>query len=233
MVATGAELPAFEFTVQGQRKRILLEVVRSGTLTKVSKTDRMYISGSGGGGYVYGNYTPGYGGYVSGHSSPISITTTYKTTMELWILGSDGRESSFRLDEDIPLKEGHTVTIVGAYLEGTQYSRPCLVVNQTARELYFLEGSQWLFVGNFLPFYTAATRSALRMVIAAGLVAIPLLAASLTLGLFCPLSCVFLLPAGGFFVYWLTRFVPQLMKATSEFRQHCYRVGEQLLRGSF
>jgi hypothetical protein len=146
MAATGAELPAFEFTVWKRPKRILLEVVRSGTLTKVTKTERQHIRGGGGGGYVYGNYTPGYGGYVIGQSSPISITTTYGTTMELWILGADGRESSFRLYGDIPLKEGHTITIVNGYLEGTHYTLPCLVVNHTACEAHFLPPSDWWLI---------------------------------------------------------------------------------------
>jgi len=235
MLAAGAELPPFEFTVRGQRKRILLEVVRSGTLTKVTKTERQYISGSGGGGYVYGNYTPGYGGYVTGGSSPISITTTYETTMELWILGADGRESSFRLKKDIPLKEGHTVTIVGAYLEGTHDTCPFLVVNHSACEAHFLSLPLSL-LGDEI-----SDPQANRWISCFGTLALSgglfVLAWSLldSIWIPCLLSLLFWLLLSSLVEFLiLDKSEDSLLeKAKRKFRQHCYRVGEQLLRGSF
>jgi hypothetical protein len=244
-VATGTELPAFEFTVWGRPKRILLEVVRSGTLTKVTKTERQYISGSGGGGYVYGNYTPGYGGYVSGHSSPISITTTYETTMELWILGADGRESSFYLDEDIPLKKGHTVTIVNGYLEGSRSSGPCLVVNHSAREAHFLSGGESLIRPNYL-WKVLCSSYAILGWFAVFFVVWEIMELSFGddlrdhilrdlppslqgVGRFFGLLSLL----AGFLVCVVQARWLCLKKVISKFRQHCYRVGKQLLRGSF
>jgi len=45
--------------------------------------------------------------------------------MDLWILETDGRESSIRIKKDIPLKEGHRVTVVNACLDGRE-EYPCL-----------------------------------------------------------------------------------------------------------
>jgi hypothetical protein len=60
--------------------------------------------------------------------------------MDLWILEPDGSESSVRIWEDIPLKEGHCVTVVSACLDG-RYTYRCLILNHTAAEVHFLEPS--------------------------------------------------------------------------------------------
>lgn len=103
-------LPLFRF----DHRRVVFTVDRSGTLTSVSKMIRTYVSGSGGGGSFYSDSH----GHVHGSSEPISINTTHETTVDLWILDDDGRESSLRINQDILLKEGHRVSVVNACLDG-------------------------------------------------------------------------------------------------------------------
>lgn len=127
-----AHLPLFS----ADHRRVLLTIDRSGTLTSVSKTVLTYVSGGGGYGSVYTDSS----GRVHGSSSPVRIDTTHEITMDLWILEPDGRESSIRIWDDIPLKEGHCVTVVSACLDGCD-TYDCLILNHTAAEVHFLESS--------------------------------------------------------------------------------------------
>lgn len=134
------KLPKFYYVhlplLSANHRCVQFLIDRSGTVTGVSKTVRTYVSGGGGGGSVY---TDPFG-RVQGSSSPVWIFTTHKTTIDLWILEPDGRESSVRIEEDIPLKEGHRVTVVSACLDG-RYTYHCLILNHTAAEMYFLKSS--------------------------------------------------------------------------------------------
>lgn len=137
-VATG--LPEFRYAhlplFRPDHRQVVFTVDRAGTLTGVSKTVRTSVSGGGGGG---SGSTDSYGrGY--GSSAPVWIDTTHETTMDLWILDADGRESSVRIKKDIPLKEGHRVTVVRACLDGRD-TYPCLILNHTAGEMHFLKRS--------------------------------------------------------------------------------------------
>jgi hypothetical protein len=127
-----AHLPFF----RPDHRRVTFAVDRSGALTGVSTRDRMYVSGGGGGGSVY---TDSHG-HVHGSSAPVWVNTTYETTMELWILDAEGRESSVRIRKDIPLKEGHRVTVMNACVDGGPVHL-CLILNHTAREMHFLRRS--------------------------------------------------------------------------------------------
>ncbi len=126
------DLPEFHYAhlpfFPPDHRRIAFAVDRVGTLTGVSKTVRQFISG--GGGSVYSDRT-GIRGYF------IPIRTTHETTMDLWVLEANGRESSVRISKDVPLKEGHRVTIIKACLDGRSESL-CLVLNHTAGEAHFL-----------------------------------------------------------------------------------------------
>src|SRR5579875_327114 len=132
------ELPEFcyNYLPMFGPSHIVFTVDRTGTLTSVSKTVRTYISGGGGGGSVYSDSF----GRVYGSSAPFHINTTHDTTMDLWSLEADVRESSVRIKKDIPLKEGHQVTIIKACLDGRD-AYFCLILNHTAGERHFLKRS--------------------------------------------------------------------------------------------
>lgn len=143
-----AELPEFFYAhlpfFRKDHRRVAFTVERSGILTAVSKTDRMYVSGSGGGGSVYTDFS----GHVQGSSASFSIRTTHETTMDLWIRDDDGRESSIRIKKDIPLKAGHRVSVVNACLDGLD-TFPCMILNHTAKEMHFLNISRAIRLSPF------------------------------------------------------------------------------------
>lgn len=152
------ELPEFLYAhlpfFKSNHRRVTFTVDRTGTLTSVSKTVRTYVSGGGGGGSTH---TDSYG-RVQGSSAPVWINTTHETTMDLWILDEEGRESSVRIKKDIPLKEGHRVSVVNVRLDGRD-AYLCLILNHTAGEVHFLKRSvaavrllptEWLSVAGAL-----------------------------------------------------------------------------------
>jgi hypothetical protein len=122
------------------RRRVTFGVHRAGRLTSVSKTVRTFVTGGGGGGSIHTDTQ----GRVQGSVAPVWIDTTHETTMDLWIFDDQGRESSVRVKTDIPLREGHEVTVVAAHLEGGSERRLCLILDHTARARFFLQSSHEL-----------------------------------------------------------------------------------------
>lgn len=133
LVEPSTGFPDFFYTYLFSHRRVSFEVDRAGILTGLSKSVKTSVSG-GGGAISSDSY-----GHVQGWINPIS--TTHETTMELWIQDAEGRESSVIIKKDIPLREGHQVSVVGVQLEGGGTYCYCLVLNHTAGETYFLRRS--------------------------------------------------------------------------------------------
>lgn len=131
-------LPDFRYRYLnlGQTKRrVTFDVVRKGTVKKVSKTVKTFVSGGGGG----GSLTTDASGRISGSIDPVSIFTTHETTMELWI--NEGvKESCLQIDEEIPMKKGHKVSVVEACLEDEDPIM-CLIIDHTAKDYSFFDKS--------------------------------------------------------------------------------------------
>jgi hypothetical protein len=209
-------LPDFHYaTLPGfptDHRRIAFRVDRAGILTSVSKTVTSSVSGGGGGGYIDTNL---YDGRIHGSTAPVWIDTTHKTKIDLWILDSEGRESSLRIKKDIPLKEGHRVTVLDACLDGRDVHR-CLILDHTAGQWHFFRGSL----------------KAVRPSTAEGLV---VLAAFLTLSLFCVLlglASVLVAILIGFIagVIWLAFIFIRLDSQRERFVNHCDRMAKLLLQ---
>ena len=109
---------------------IRFSVATRGELTKLTRVDRMHISGGGG-----GSYASASSGHAYASTSPIHISTSHTTRLDLWLTDDHGREKSVRLHADIPLKEGHRLSLIEA--SGIIF----VVVNHTARDAHIVDDS--------------------------------------------------------------------------------------------
>lgn len=95
----------------------------TGEVIGQNKYSETHVSSSGGGGVVTNR-----GGYVSApqvHSRAI-------TNHEFWIKKEDGSEMSVQLsDVDIPLREGHKITLIGSRLSDQKKGPWAVLVNHS------------------------------------------------------------------------------------------------------
>ncbi len=73
----------------------------------------------------------------------------HKTKADLWILDAEGRETSVRIIADIPLKEGHRVTVINACLDGCHVRR-CMILDHTAAVMHFRKRSLLLLTPSLM-----------------------------------------------------------------------------------
>jgi hypothetical protein len=87
-----------------KNKEVAFSSVTGIVLGGQEKRSETHVSSSGGGGYV---------GKNGGHVSAAQVHSTVTTKHEFWIELEDGTEKAVQLSGcDIPLKEGHKITLV-------------------------------------------------------------------------------------------------------------------------
>lgn len=108
----------------------------TGEVLGQNKYSETHVSSSGGGGYV---------GQHGGHVSAPQVRSTAITNHEFWIKTDDGAEKSVQLSGcDIPLREGHKITLITAGLKGKKSSYHSILVNHNAKKHWFIKEAQEL-----------------------------------------------------------------------------------------
>lgn len=132
------EWPAFDYALfpsLAPFRRVVFHTSLTGTLTQVTRT--VYTSvegGGGGGGLIFSDRQ----GHIQGAAfGSADISTRHDIQLDLWIVDDHGKETSLRLKDDIPLKEGHVISIVDAYRDNHTKGSRCLILNHTAKETHF------------------------------------------------------------------------------------------------
>jgi hypothetical protein len=154
------------------------------------------------------------------------IKTTHQTTLGLWILDEEGREASVRVEEDIPLKEGHQVTIVEARLEGHCDCRLCLIVHHTACDAFFLdEGMETVKLTTTEWSLLCLTPWAMLVSLLVGM----LVSLHGSLGTGLVVDCSGILFGSAFASIWLIIVLCRKSTLRRKFRRHCGRIAETIL----
>ncbi len=106
---------------------------KTGEVISQNKYSETHVSSSGGGGSVGPN-----GGYVSAPTVHSRIVTKH----EFWIRKEDGSEESIQLSNcDVPLREGHKITLILAGYKGGNHGYYTVLVNHSANKHWFLENA--------------------------------------------------------------------------------------------
>jgi len=111
-----------------KNKEVSFSSVTGIVLGGQEKRSETHVSSSGGGGYV-----GKHGGHVSAPTIHSSVTTKH----EFWIKLEDGTEKPIQLSGcDIPLKEGHKITLVSVNKSKRNYEFYTFLVNHNSKETY-------------------------------------------------------------------------------------------------
>jgi len=115
-----------EVTVDGIR--LALNEFR-GKVAGTSKNLETRVHGGGGGGSTYRG---------TGYTAPVHISSTTVVHDQLFLVGDDGKEKAFHLqDFDINCREGHFVAVLSAAKSGAKAGEYVVVANGTTDQVSF------------------------------------------------------------------------------------------------
>ncbi len=120
----GKWLALSPFIPRGAKKKVKFWTITGEVISSAKRSDT-YVRGS----------TSGYNGQVYGN-----VNSNVVVAHEFWLRKPDGTEEEVQLrGHDIPLREGHKVTMLLAHPEGETNSKYVALINHTAGKYWLLD----------------------------------------------------------------------------------------------